>query len=575
MKKKLLNFILPVALIASVGMNGQARYLNEVFTDSQIQITNDVTYGVNVDWLRTNTGAPQLQIVQEITEIKTALAMSNPIPLKYYLTNDSTTATGDSTAVKVAPLKMDIYEPIQADDYETERVVMVYLHTGNFIPPPYNGQPTGRKEDWTGVELCKQWAKRGYVAVSMGYRGGWLPLSTVAEVRRGTLLNAVYRAIHDVQQGVRFLRDDADGSNTYGIDKDNIILYGQGSGGYVALGYATLDKHSEMEIPKFINPATNPPASYIDTNIVGNVHGMGGFMNLYTNPTGQSTEIQMCINAGGALADSSWLEAGDAPMVTLHCVRDQFAPFENGMVIVTTTGEQVVEVQGPNIFIKKANALGNNDAFLNNTFTDPYTTRAKAVYGNSYSYWHPVQTTQSVEAGLEGCFPVIIPLQTATAPPFNQASPWEWWDPTHPLSTAVVGSVGGNPITAHQNNLFSNPDMSETKGKTYVDTIQGYIHPRIAMVLKANGVSIGVDENEISSQFAIYPNPTSTEFRISSTLIEKASSVEIMNISGQVVKTVEGVEFNNSIDVSDLAKGAYFIVINTNEGKAVKKLMIQ
>jgi len=574
MKKKLLKFCLPLAFLGSIGMNAQTRYLDEVFTDSQIDITTDVTYGVNIDWLRTNTGAPQLQIIQEITAIKTALALGNPIPTKYYITNTATTPPGDSTAVKVAPLKMDVYEPKQGQDYETERVVMIYLHTGNFLPPPINGQPTGRKEDWTGVELCKQWAKRGYVAVSMGYRGGWNPISTSPAVRRGTLLNAVYRAIHDVKNGVRFLRDDADNANTYAIDKDNVILYGQGSGGYVALGYATLDRHAEMEIPKFIAPGSNPPASYIDSIIVGNIEGMGGFMNLYTNPTGQTSEIQMCINAGGALADSSWLEAGDAPMVTLHTVRDQFAPFENGIVIVTTTGEQVVEVQGPNIFIKKANALGNNDAFKNNTFTDPYTTRAKAVYGNTYSYWHPVNTTISVEAGLEGCFPVVLPLQTATAPPFNQASPWEWWDPTHPLSQVVL-DPGPPPFTTHMNNLLSNPDMSVTKGMTYIDTIQGYIHPRIAMVLKANGVNIGVDESEISGQFDIYPNPANTEFRIASGLVGEATKVELMNVNGQTVLSLENVDFNRSINIANLSKGVYFVVISTKEGEAVKRLMIQ
>jgi len=48
MKKKLLNLLMPIAFLASIGMNGQARYLNEVFTDTQIETTKDVTYGVNI-----------------------------------------------------------------------------------------------------------------------------------------------------------------------------------------------------------------------------------------------------------------------------------------------------------------------------------------------------------------------------------------------------------------------------------------------------------------------------------------------------------------------------------------------
>jgi len=226
--------------------------------------------------------------------------------------------------------------------------------------------------------------------------------------------------------------------------------------------------------------------------------------------------------------------------------------------------------------MKKANALGNNDAFYNNTWTDPYTMAAKSRYGQTYSYWSPVNPTITVESDMEGSFPVVLPLITsAQAPLQNQASPWEWWDPNHPLATAVV-SAGPPPVTAHMANSLSNPDMSVQKGLTYLDTIQGYIMPRICEVLKANGVNIGINENEVlTAATTLFPNPATNSFRISSEIIEEADVVDIMNINGQVVKTLTEVEMNERIDVSNLSDGVYFVTIHTSNGVATKKLIIQ
>ncbi len=49
-------------------------------------------------------------------------------------------------------LKMDVYAP--AGDTETERPVVLYLHTGSFLPQYLNGQITGGKLDSTVVEVC-------------------------------------------------------------------------------------------------------------------------------------------------------------------------------------------------------------------------------------------------------------------------------------------------------------------------------------------------------------------------------------------------------------------------------------
>ena len=88
-------------------------------------------------------------------------------------------------------LIMDIYTP--DGDNETNRPVVIMLHTGSFLPAVINGQATGDKTDNAIVEQCTQFAKKGYVAVAVNYRQGWNPTSTNEDVRRGTWIEALYR----------------------------------------------------------------------------------------------------------------------------------------------------------------------------------------------------------------------------------------------------------------------------------------------------------------------------------------------------------------------------------------------
>lgn len=85
------------------------------------------------------------------------------------------------------------------------------------------------------------------------YRLGWNPQSSDQDVRTGTLLNAVYRAIQDAKTSVRFLRENFSvGGNTYKVDTSKVIVGGQGSGGYVAFAYASLDKVSELNLQSLL-----------------------------------------------------------------------------------------------------------------------------------------------------------------------------------------------------------------------------------------------------------------------------------------------------------------------------------
>ena len=189
------------------------------------------------------------------------------------------------------------------------------------------------------------------------------------------------------------MRSTVIAGNPYGIDPDQIVLFGQGSGGYVAQAYITLnDYNTEIAIPKFIGEDGLP---YVIEAIDGDIDGGPGAIRLPDplQQAGISKDVSMAANIGGALADISWLNEGEPPMVAMHCIRDPFAPFDNGTVVVPTTNEDVVEVQGGNIFIQEAINNGNNALFATiPDGNDPFTDRARELYGQTYEYISPIST---------------------------------------------------------------------------------------------------------------------------------------------------------------------------------------
>jgi len=440
MKKTLQSILAIVFLSISVSADAQSRYLDDVFTG--VTVTSDVIYATNTSVL------PMLQSLP-------------PGP---------------------ATLKCDIYEP--TGDSIVNRPVIVLVHTGSFLPNVLNGQATGSKTDLSIVEQCTRWAKKGYVAVAMDNRLGWNPTSTDQDVRTSSLLQAAYRGIQDAKAMVRYMRMTEDNGNPHGIDPTKIILGGQGTGAYISLGYATLDDPAtELMLPKFINFNTTPPSPYVYPPFFGNPDGTDSawlpaaasptaqdeLWNIPNNPT-YSNDVNMVFNLGGAIADISWLQAGDVPIVSFHCENDPYGPIDTGDVIVPTTGDFVVEVMGSRTVQSYSNLYLNNDPFALAGITDVYTTAANLNNG-----------------GLEGLYVFNTPPPSTTPNAFGeleeeQGSPWDWWD--NATYDAMFQALNGAPAGyGAANSLLGNPDMSSTKGNAYLDTIQGYLNPRMYEVL--------------------------------------------------------------------------------------------
>lgn len=572
MKKSLLL----IGLIALISESTMAqRYANEIFDSNEV--TPNVSFGFNVNTF----SMPNILVNPALWGAEMAALNQNiddgVMPTANFFTPNPLLSAEDSTAVKLVDLKMDIYTP-PGDDDISDRPVVIFIHTGNFLPALFNGGITGDKIDSAGVNICKQFARRGYVAASINYRLGWNPISPEPDVRTGTLLQAVYRALHDTQTAVRFLRNTVADGNPYGIDPDKIVLFGQGSGGYVAQAYITLNDYLTeiVDVEKF-NGANGP---YINEVVDGNIDGGPGLTRLKDplQVAGIDKDVQMAINAGGSLADISWLNEGEAPMVTFHCLRDPFAPFDDGTVVVPTTNQNVVDVSGGNVFVQTANDFNNNAAFAGIPDGDVYTDRARAMYGETYDYIYPNQTTMTVASTPEGLYPFLVPITPLPSVFLNEAGPWDWWD----LATLEAVVAGTNAATGQNfdaavlnaQGIAGNPGMGPDKGLAYIDTMQAYANPRIMCVLELEGAicSTGISEKELDNSTSVYPNPATSNVQILNN-DEAIRNIRLYDVSGRLVKSVQVNANNYVLERGNIKNGVYIMELTFDTNSISRKVV--
>lgn len=114
--------------------------------------------------------------------------------------------------------------------------------------------------------------------------------------------------------------------------------------------------------------------------------------------------------------------------------------------------------------------------------------------------------------------------------------------------------------------------MSSAQGQAYVDTIVGYMAPRLVYAMVA-----GVEENNalISENTFIYPNPTSADITIRVDGF-KMNAVEIYNLNGALVADRRNLNSGRLVmNVEGLSAGLYLVRVATDEGYTTRKLSVR
>ncbi|MCH7658191.1 MAG: T9SS type A sorting domain-containing protein [Bacteroidetes bacterium] len=492
--KKIVQFGFVITFCLFSSHSFAQRYLTEIFTD--VTVESDVKYAENYSVL---TGVPDME-----------------------------------------NLLMDIYQP--DGDTLSQRPLIIMAHAGSYLPKGLNTLPFGNKADSSMVEMCTQFAKRGWVAVSMNYRLGWNPLAPLQEDRAGTIMMAVYRSMQDVKACVRFFRKDAATDNLYKVDTVKITAGGSNTGGYAALTTAYLDKVEEINLTKFLDSDGN---SFINQAIFGGFDGEDGHpdYNYYNHP-GYTSDIQLVLNMGGAIGDTSWMEAGDIPVVAFHGILDPTTPYLTDIVIVLATGDPIVKVSGSYDIARYANVLNLQQVFIDAAFGDPYTLAAQN------------------QTSIEGLFPFpgIV----------NSFAPWAWYDSSDDnIDNDTPGATGFGSR--------ANPYATKEKALLYIDTIMGYFCPRAVKALGLDTTWLSVTGKiNILETLSIFPNPATSSVYVESNSQYPIFSIELYNIMGQLVRKASDI---NSVryrfERNNLPSGIYLMKVQLMNKSVTKRIIFK
>ena len=243
------------------------------------------------------------------------------------ITTTSNITYGSGIGVNGQPvtLIMDIYQP--TGDTVSKRPLIVWAHGGSFIG--------GSKTNSDVLELATHFAKMGYVCASIDYRIGMFPIDSVNATK------AVVRAMQDMKAAVRYFRKDAATSNLYKIHSNYVFAGGSSAGAFMSLHLAYMDKVAEVPV-------------YVNINNMGGIDGISG-------SPGYSHLVNGVVNLCGALGDSSWIEPGNVPFVSMHGNVDATVPY--GSALISVAGFPLMVVDGSASLNPRATNLGINNPF--------------------------------------------------------------------------------------------------------------------------------------------------------------------------------------------------------------------
>jgi len=125
-------------------------------------------------------------------------------------------------------------------------------------------------------------------------------------------------------------------------------------------------------------------------------------------------------------------------------------------------------------------------------------------------------------------------------------------------------------VTINENGVFINNAQVTVAD---IEADNGVVHVINAVLLPPTGI---VNQYTDAGNLVIYPNPASGKFMISGMKNNKLSGqITIYSLNGQTILRKKISSTSESIDISSVPKGAYFVTLDSQEGKFVGKLIVK
>lgn len=460
-------------------------------------------------------------------------------------------------------LSLDLYEP--EGDTASLRPLIIYFHSGNFIPYPYNLNVNGTKLDSSVVEMCRRLARSGFVVASAEYRQGWNPYHGDESVRTTGIINAAYRGVQDANTCIRYFKKTAvEDGNPFRIDTSRIVLFGDDTGGYITVHASALDDYDKIPNAsdgKFLIPTGDPDTPFvamIREDINGDVEGKHvGVMTdpfyqpffpypigdtlCYSNYPEYSSSFSASVNLAGGIADTAWIDAGQPPIICVHTTYDSTTPYKEGYVYVGGV-LRVIEVQGSYLITYVGGVVGNTDQLVNPWDVPTLT-------------FDPTGIANQRNNGIEGLLPVI-------GDTISDTTPWVFWDP----ETNINSDEG----------FKTNPRMSRAKAELYMDTILAYVLPRIyaaSNMWELTSTQKIIDPTDM--EILTYPNPATTEIFIATHKDSPIRSISVFDLRGVLSAHIDDIDDNYYyLNVKNLIAGQYTLLLEFDQGVAARQVIV-
>lgn len=132
----------------------------------------------------------------------------------------------------------------------------------------------------------------------------------------------------------------------------------------------------------------------------------------------------------------------------------------------------------------------------------------------------------------------------------------------------IIGTINGAGNSTNQLD-YSFTDDNPLIGTTYYRLKQTDFDGQFEYF---NVVSVNYYYN---ADFQVYPNPARNEITVDFGGSTASSTIQILNLTGQVVKTISTFQAQQNIDISDLVPGNYLLTITNGTHPLVKHLVIE
>lgn len=221
----------------------------------------------------------------------------------------------------VQDLYLDVYLPDTLTDTVTSLPLILLAHGGSY-----------RNGDKDSLNyLCTVLAQRGYAVATMNYRLGWYK-------KQGCtgdpvdFLRAFYRSVQDANAALRFLVYNA---ATYHIDTSKIFIGGISSGSTTML-------HTAFASDDELSALTD--ATYLG---LGSPDNSGNTINAtYT--------IKGVLNDKGGTLDSNIIDSNEnIPVISFHGTHDSIVPFDTGALFTCYQPVEYHKIYGSNFITSR------------------------------------------------------------------------------------------------------------------------------------------------------------------------------------------------------------------------------